>query len=102
MLPNSAPIKLKNKLKLGMLSASIQLTTQLPAHIPYQLPKLLTVFFDATSVPAQSLKYMYLVATDPLTTPATMMVGSAMPNAILVTRGLAEPSAGLATRGPAK
>jgi hypothetical protein len=37
---------------------------------------------------------MYLQATDPLTTPAIMIVGMAMPKATLVTTGLAEPSEG--------
>jgi hypothetical protein len=44
---------------------------------------------------------MYLVATEPFTTPATMIVGSATPKHILLTNEDAEPRAGEATKGPA-
>lgn len=44
---------------------------------------------------------MYLQTTLPLITPATMIVGSAIPYDIFLTKGDAEPNAGDATCGPA-
>jgi len=100
-LPKRAPINPNSKLKFGTASAKIQLTSHAPVHIAPQLPKLFQLLVDATLVPFHTRKYMYLVATEPLTTPATMIVGSAMPKQILLTSGDAEPRAGEATSGPA-
>jgi len=100
-LPKRAPINPNNKLKFGTASAKIQLTSHAPVHMAPQLPKLFQLLVDATLVPFHTRKYMYFAATEPLTTPATMIVGSAIPKQILLTRGDAEPRAGEATRGPA-
>jgi len=70
--------------------------------MPTQLVKALQLRVCTTFVPFQIRRYTYLVATEPLTTPAMMIVGSAMPKQILLTSGDAEPRAGEATRGPAK
>lgn len=91
----------KRRLKFGIASAITKLAVHNVAHIATQDPILLKLFWWMTSVPFQIRMYMYLHATLPFTTPATTIVGNAIPNAILRTVGDAEPRAGEATEGPA-
>jgi hypothetical protein len=100
--PKSAAISPNRRLKSGIASASTQLTNHNTAQMAHQLLRLRQLLLCTTSVPLHILTYMYLQATDPLTTPATTIVGSANPNAILRPVALAEPSAGELTSGPAK
>lgn len=79
---NSALMSPRSSLKIGIASASTQATTQHPVTTTAQLTyarRLLDVIVAALPLHAQNLTYTILAATCPFMTPATTMVGRAMP-----------------------